>query len=486
MVSPVLSSLSFGKVDSESEVELDKLFVRTGDFERFASDEIWLALGAKGTGKSALFELMTKFEATARSLSGVSMDNAIVAAGTGFGDLSEVATGDIQLLRDTEAGFDHDRLWRLYIAVKAGLALGPKVKVAKGPLRDLLHALGEKKDFRVGPLLQQLWELTLGSAPAEVTVTAGGSTVSLKGGKKSLDVVTLLNDVNDALEQDGKRIWLLFDKVDEIWPADRAERKRALEGLLTASMQIRRTFPRIQPKILLRTDLWAELDFTNKDHLTDKRIELNWKSAQITTLLLKRAVASDSVRNYVESRSAPMRGKEVEELSISDREDALLAIFPSTVYAGQREARTTAWMVERVTDGRGTVLPRDAIVLANSATRLEIDRGGDEESATLLSRDSVREAFTKTSEIRCEAFLAEFPDLREHFRRFSGQQTSRFSRDDLLRLMGGLEPSGDALLERLFEIGLVSPDTGRVLTARSYEVPRLYRTGLGLIIRGRP
>ena len=52
--------------------------------------------------------------------------------------------------------------------------------------------------------------------------------------------------------------------------------------------------------------------------------------------------------------------------------------------------------------------------------------------------------------------------------------------------MKGLKPRNDELLERLYEIGVVRPDTGRVLTASSYQIPRLYRSGLGLTIRGRP
>lgn len=486
MPSEVLSELDFGRVDSESEVDLDRLFVRTSDFDKFVRDSIWLALGAKGTGKSALFELLTKYEATARRLASRQLDGVVIAAGTGFGDLSEVATGDIQALRDGSDSFDHDRLWRLYIAIKAGLALDDGFLIPRGPLKDLLRALGERRDLRVGPLLKELWELALGSAPSQITVTAGGASVTLQGGRRSLDVVTLLEDVNAALETSGKSLWLLFDKIDEIWPSDRAERKRALEGLVTASMQIRRTFPRIQPKILLRTDLWSELDFTNKDHLTDKMIELSWSASQILTLLVKRAVATPEVHAYCAARVPELINHEVEELTSFQREAVLLTIFPATVYPGQREAQTIDWLVERVTDGRGTVLPRDAIVLANTAKSIQEEQSQGQVSTTLVGREAVRLAFAKTSEIRSTAFLAEFPDLREHFRRFSGQTTAEFSRSDLLALMAGLEPSGDDLLERLFEIGIVSPNTGRVLTAVSYQIPRLYRSGLGLVIRGRP
>lgn len=480
-----LAVLDFGSVNSESEKDLDRLFVRTRDFDKFLRPHVWLALGAKGTGKSALFELFTKFEDTARVLAGNALDDVVIAAGTGFGDLTEIATGDLQALRDEAEGYDHDRLWRLYIAIKAGMALDSSFDVPRGPLKDLLRAVGERRDYRVGPLLRELWTLAIGNAPGTVTISAGGASVSLSGGKRSLDVVTLLDDANTALQRRGKVLWLMFDKIDEIWPSDRVERRRALEGLMTATMHIRRTFPAIQPIVLLRTDLWGELDFTNKDHLTDKRIELNWTANQLASLLVKRALRRQPVREYVDAQLTLLAGRHVEDWSAEESLAALKTIFPSTAYPGEREAGIMDWLVERVRDGRLTVLPRDSIVLANTAAELQRDLG-EVGSPSLLSRESVRAAFTKTSEIRYESFLAEFPDLREHFRRFSGQTKAEFTRDELISLMDGLEPSGDVLLDRLFEIGVVRPDTGRVMTATSYEIPRLYRTGLGLVIRGRP
>lgn len=480
-----LAALDFGSVNSEFEEDLDRLFVRTSDFDKFLKPNVWLALGAKGTGKSALFELFTKFEGTAREMAGNALDNVILASGTGFGDLTEIATGDLQALKQDADQYDHDRLWRLYIAVKAGMALDSSFDIPRGPLRDLLGAVGERRDYRVGPLLKDLWTLAIGAAPSTVTVSAGGASVALSGGKRSLDVVTLLEDIQTALDRKGKVLWLLFDKIDEIWPSDREERRRALQGLMTAAMHVRRTFPAIQPVVLLRTDLWGELDFTNKDHLTDKRIELTWSANHITSLLMKRAVRQDAVKQYVEERLPTLAEREVDEWSAEERLEALKTIFPATAYPGEREAAIMDWLIERVRDGRRTVLPRDTIVLANAASDFQRDQG-EVGSPSLLSREAVREAFTKTSEVRYESFLAEFPDLREHFRRFSGQTKADFTSEELLDLMDGLEPNGEALLERLFEIGVIRPDTGRVVTATSYEIPRLYRTGLGLIIRGRP
>lgn len=480
-----LDSLDFGSVNSEEEVDLDRLFVQTQDFRSFLDPKIWVILGAKGTGKSALFEYFTKYEATARMASGAALQNVILGAATGFGDLSEIATQDFEDLKSTASGYDHTKLWRLYIAVKAGLALPTSISVPRGPLKDLRTAIGGDRDFRVGPLLAELWTLAIGRAPESVTISAKGASVSIKGGRANLDVTSILKEIDDALAAKDKTFWLMFDKVDEIWPQDRAERKRALEGLMSAAMDLRKKFPRIQPIIFMRTDLWGELDFTNKDHILGKYITLDWSPDDMASLLVKRAVQAPSVRAYIEGRDPGVTGRSVDAWSMKERLFALKCVFPETPYSGPNESSIESWIVERVTDGNGTALPRDAIVLATFATdeQRKIHELADH---SLISRPAIREGYTLASRAKASHYLSEFPELKSHFRRFANQQSATFSRQELLDLMEGLQPSGDELLERLHEIGLIRPNAEDILTASGFEIPRLFRKGLGFMIPGRP
>lgn len=479
-----LRALDFGKVDAESEPDLDQRFVRTSDFERFTRDDVWIAIGPKGTGKSALFELFAKHENVARSLVQSGLPDVVITAGSGFGDLSQLATGDIERLRG-ESGYDHDRLWRLYIAIRAALgAAEAGIRVEPGPLRDLLRALGELKDPRILPLMKSLWFTVVGDPPSEISIASRGATITVRGGNRSLDVISLLGDLQRALGDAGKRLWILFDKIDEIFPADPGERQAAIEGLMTASMAIRRQFPAIQPKVFVRTDIWRDLRFTNKSHLSDKRVELAWDGDQLAAMLLKRACVAPTVRALVEERVPALAGSIVENLPGDEVASGLLAIFPATVYPGEREARIVDWITARVTDAQGTVLPRETIMLANRAQAKQLESGHPAEDS-LLSRESVRDAFTFVSEERVSSYLAEFPDVEHHLKRFRGQVTGTFKREELETLMDGLEPSGIAMLDRLFEIGVIRPLAGTTVTASEFEVPRLYRVGLGLVIRGR-
>ena len=67
----LLNALEFGSVDSESEEDLDAKFIRTEDFNSFLKPRNALILGAKGSGKSALFQMFAKYEDSARKLANI-------------------------------------------------------------------------------------------------------------------------------------------------------------------------------------------------------------------------------------------------------------------------------------------------------------------------------------------------------------------------------------------------------------------------------
>lgn len=79
----LLSKLEFGSVDSESESDLDRKFIKTKDFEQFINPQKSLVLGAKGSGKSALFQMFSKYEQVAKKLAGLDR-KIIIVTGTGF------------------------------------------------------------------------------------------------------------------------------------------------------------------------------------------------------------------------------------------------------------------------------------------------------------------------------------------------------------------------------------------------------------------
>lgn len=86
-----------------------------------------------------------------------------------------------------------------------------------------------------------------------------------------------------------------------------------------------------------------------------------------------------------------------------------------------------------------------------------------------------------------EIRLEKFPKLRKHFDRFKGKDTARYSREEIFVLMDGLEPQGDNMLQELYETGMLEAKRGdKAFADNLFEIPKLYRIGLGVVLRGRP
>lgn len=483
----ILRDLDFGRVDAESSSELDRRFVRTGDFDRFLGRDVQVVIGAKGTGKSALFELFAKYPEAARKLAGKATDDVIVVTGMGLLDIHELAMGDANEFRDAGR---YDRLWRLYIALKAALALEDYRDFSRGPVVELLKATGTVADRRLLPILRGLWRsLVSGNAPSSVKLSAAAGGVEFVTQRGRVDVSAVLADVEHIAHSIGRRIWILFDKVDE-FATDRKQRNEMVEGLLTQGRQIRSEFGRIQTRVFIRTDIWNALDMTNKSHLLDKKVELSWSADQLALLLIKGALTSRAVRLYLEPDIADDLVNGIDRMPRFRLLRALSALLPDKVYPGEHEADILNWIAERVTDGHGTALPRETILLGNHSRDEQLAIGGAQPStsgrSSLISREAIRRAFRRVSEDRCASYFGEFPDLRPYLDQFAGKRKAVFTRRELETVVRGLQMRPSEVLPALYDIGVL--DTGGLdpRVADRFEISRLYRQGMRLVLRGRP
>lgn len=152
----LLNALEFGSVDSESEKDLDGKFIKTEDFNDFIKPQKALILGAKGSGKSALFQMFAKYEDSARELAELKKSDVLIVTGTGFNDIKELQTDDFRkLMKHEDADYDH--IWELYIAVKIAIKLGQEGYYVGENLVEFYRQIGLIEDFRILSLLKQLW-----------------------------------------------------------------------------------------------------------------------------------------------------------------------------------------------------------------------------------------------------------------------------------------------------------------------------------------
>lgn len=474
----LLHELNFGSVDSESEENLDKIFIQTNNFEDFLNDNIALMLGSKGAGKSAIFRLFSQFESSAREMANHRLDDTYLVSGIGFKDTAEM--DDMQILNLIEEGaVSAEASWKIYITFKIIHELYKKYHVVCGnKSKRVLQKSGDIKDFRILSLISSIYSKFVGELPKVDQIDFGNISISVSS-NNSISIYDLLNEINSYLQENRKTVWILLDKIDELFAHNIEGRKKCIEGLFMTYIDFVSRYSNIKLKIFLRTDIWSTLSFVNKSHITDKTTTIKWRPESLRELLLKRACQSQLIKQYVCSKANISDWKDSPEHSFN-------VIFPLQVYSGPREAKTLSWMIERATDGLGGVYPREIINFSNYAVKEDL-KLGDETNTSIISGNAIKHAFTEVSKVKVESYLSEFPHLQKHFERFNGKQSATFTQKELIDIMAGLEPSGEDMIKQLHETGVISYSTENALTSQTIlAIPRLFRIGLGIVLPGRP
>ena len=131
------------------------------------------------------------------------------------------------------------------------------------------------RDSRISAILKRLYECFIGEPPQLEQIDFKDVSILLSKNSK-VSIYELLSEINDYLVSEKKTVWLLLDKIDELFPNKANVRKECIEGLFLAYIDFVSRYSNIKLKIFLRTDIWNTLSFVNKSHLTDKTTIITW------------------------------------------------------------------------------------------------------------------------------------------------------------------------------------------------------------------
>ncbi len=182
-------------------------------------------------------------------------------------------------------------------------------------------------------------------------------------------------EIKDTLEAILKKanlsIWLMIDRLDEVFPRRSILETRALRGLLRSTRLF--TTDTIRIKIFLRDDMLEQVvstedGFTALTHLTARQADtLRWSEDQILTMLVKRLFADGNLQNHCNVDTNKLEGSQ------DYRKECFYKVFPPTVHGGTRQSSTLRWMYNHTMDGRGVVTPRDILDLVTKAKQTQQD-----------------------------------------------------------------------------------------------------------------
>ncbi len=499
-LSVLLQKLDLGYSVAEEDTLLEAARIETSAFTDLLNDRVDLVPGTKGSGKSALFRIFVDF------LPDLLLRDRKVVVAHGIqapGDpVFHAFTDRFEQLSEEE----FISFWCIYL-----VSLAHEQFIKSPRYRDLLGgAAAEIERFRSACSKAKIPDIEASKSLKSILEWSLHVLASWRpklkyrppgdGGEFELDLFkskiaapsekteetpahslpTYVNDIKQSLEAVLKAsqlsLWLMVDRLDEIFPRRSDVEKTALRGLLRTLRFF--TSANIRVKVFLRDDMLEQVvrsyqGFTALTHVTVRQADtLRWTQDQILAMVVKRFFANDDLAVYLEINRAHL------DASASYRTQCFNKIFPPTVFKGPKQSPTIRWLCNRCADGRGVITPRDALDLLIRAKQKQQDTyAADPEGQSdwVIGAPAIRYGFEELSRRKRATYLqAEFPHLWREIEKFLGGKTEykASTLEDILGL------SWKATADNLLAIGFFSK--GEKAGEDVYSIPYLYRHGMNL------
>lgn len=461
-----LESLVFGQRVAEEEPRLEEYFVETLIWRKILRGEVDIVYGMKGSGKSALFHLLTVSRNVPKGVKVIPAENP-----RGTPIFNAIKTEP----PPTESQFVY--LWKLYI-----LSL-----IASDT--EILDTL--KKDYP--DLLKQLnFAGIIGGDKSEILKSALKYVSALKipnilevdisQPEKEEDAIIdadhAMDILNKVLAEKKCSVWVLFDRLDSVFDDDTVLEENALRALFKTYRDTAR-YSCIRLKIFLRTDIWkalTEKGFREASHITQSAT-IEWSEPNIVNLIVRRILSNAELAKFY--------GVDPDRVlaSYDEQKKLFYRIFPDQIDAGSRKSETIRWLMARVSDGTHQVAPRELIHLLNEAKDEQIkavelgEAIPDDER--LFSPAAMKKALPEVSKVRLEqTIFAEYPNLKTWILKLEGEKATQTT-DTLAKIWETDYEETKKLASSLVEIGLFELRGDK--RNSQFWVPFLYRPRLKLV-----
>lgn len=488
----ILKNITFGERVAEEEKDLEGYFVETMIWHKLIRNEVDVVRGVKGAGKSALYKKLLNKKTE------LEKNNFLIIPA----EQLEGAPVFKSVLRNSEISENEfEELWKLYILTLIGTELnekslkGEKVEKLIKRLKEekLLEATDLKsKLVAVKEYVQRWFSKDLAGIELQSTTDATGQ-IPIYAAKilfkepnmkeKELGLVSInemLELADEALEEQGKQVWITFDRLDVAFSDNPSLEMVALRTLFRVYNDLKSNH-NIKLKIFIRQDIWqkiTECGFREASHIT-KQINIEWNDQDLLYLVSRRIVNNKEICEYLDI------DKEEVLKDMNLQEEVFYSIFPKQVDTG-KNPETFKWMLSRIEDGLGIRAPRELIHLLNEAKDKQIsniskgiDCGMNKE---LISRAALRNALEEVSKVRLvQTIYAEYPELRKYIELLQEHKTE-YTIKTISKVFGITQKETKRVIPELVAIGFLKEKIGKLgKDDITYWVPFIYRDALKLL-----
>lgn len=490
----ILEASSFGSQIAEDETgRLSHYFVETEQWRKFYSGECDIVFGAKGSGKSALYSLLTSKKEEFRLGKRTVFLQAENPRGLpAFQDIAKITNG--QQLSD-----DHFRsLWKLYFLSILANQIRHQLEATKSINKEcsevievlMSHVLLEKNVTLVSRL-RAAWSYIRQILPSiEGGVIDPGSGIKITGkitlGEPSptqikegfISIDSLLAKLNTGFSKLTITAWIVLDRLDVAFADSDALEACAIRSLFRVYLDMV-VYSQFKVKIFLRDDIWKKVvatGFREASHIT-RVITLSWDSQSLLNIIVNRLVSNDVIWRYYQLNPTNIMG------DLTLQEEVFYKVFPRQVEKGPKKPKTLDWMLSRLADGTGRTAPREIIHLLNAAREMQLNsyRLGKRrpDDGYLIDNSPLQEALPVVSETRFKQTLcAEHPSLIRYLDKLDREKSEQ-NLETLRGIWGENEKEASRVAEKLVDIGFFALRGAK--QAPVFWVPYLYRDALKMV-----
>ncbi|MBG9999560.1 AAA family ATPase [Pseudoalteromonas sp. NSLLW24] len=370
-----------------------KFFYLKEDLSKIVNEQIFLILGAKGSGKSTLFEMFTKpHQAILKKLN--TKNNSYIA---GFSKpiLNDLTQDHLSLILQKSVNkiLDIKRFWKCLTLFQ----LENQLQTTSKYFNDINNIVESFNTPETG-----------------------------------ISVDERLKSINIELYQSDKSITLVYDELD-IGFSDTEYRQIFITALVSYWQDNIYKFSQIRSKILLRNDIFSTLSIENKTHLDLNKYELQWSEKEILSLILNTFISALSwdeleainLSGIVKTKN-PVKNEVLDD--IDEIRAAMYLIFDRKL-AGNRPSMDK-WIMTRLADAQGLITPRVIYKFMSESIKHEralSHRTNKKHLLTSFSKNNTS-ILKKVSEHKLVEYRAEYPECVDLFVNIQkiGQRTFSF------------------------------------------------------------
>lgn len=387
-----LAKMSFGSAEGERDKKLYDSFIETHSIKEMMEGGYNYVLAPKGCGKSSLFKAYSERFVSDSEIR--DENKTIIIPISNMFAYENIDLGQEQVAKKWAI------IWGVYILKEIFKTI--MTNKYKLEFDEYIKKSSKYNELKEEFELYDLWDyfeninvgLKFSIKGQEVSIAP---TIKKNRPNKKIILNEVFLELQNYLEENNKKIYILIDRVDDFIVGENKENKRAFVQGLYFSIEEISNCSNIIPIMFLRTDLYYNLNIDSGiDKIQIRTIELKWKQEELINFICRRLIGNNrnvimkylGLLNYYIYSSTDETWKKMNKIDLNqivDQDTSLFAkvakkfictFFPPKVKHLNSENREEEiyffeWVYRHFEDYTGYINLRYLIVFFNELFKLQ-------------------------------------------------------------------------------------------------------------------